>query len=469
MKRVLSLILAVILVATMSIGAEMLVSAEGAMQIIVSSAKAVQGGKADVSLSVKNNPGVGSMTIVVAYPSELTLEKVAFDAERSRTANVEGGAVDTALEKIDNENGKATLSWLNSTVSNVAGNFTLATLTFAVAKNATVGDKKISATPVKAKGFVVDMDENDIDFATVDGKISVSCAHANKETKGKKAATCTEAGYTGDTYCKNCGVKISSGTVVKALGHKSSDWKVVKAAARGVAGSKQKVCTVCKAVLETATIDALPYPTYTITYKLDGGKNASGNPKTYKHNAADITLKNPTKKGYKFEGWYIGSKKVTKIAKGTNKNITLTAKWSKVTYKITYKLAGGKAVKNPATYTITTSTIKLKNPTKKGYKFKGWYNGSKKVTEIKKGSAGNLTLTAKWTVITYKITYKLDSGKNNAKNPKSYKVTTATIKLKDPTRKGYTFKGWYNGSKKVTTISKGSTGSITLTAKWKKK
>ena len=335
------------------------------------------------------------------------------------------------------------------------------------------------------------------------------------ELKNAKAASCAEAGYTGDTCCTACGGVIESGKeiaktahtpaaavkenvkaatctadgsydeVVKCsvcgekisskaktiakLGHKPSDWKVVKAAAIGVAGSKQKVCTVCNAVLETATIDALPYPTYTITYKLDGGKNASGNPKTYKYNAADITLKNPTKKGYKFEGWYIGTRKVTKIAKGTNKNITLTAKWSKVTYKISYKLAGGKAVKNPATYTVTTSTIKLKNPTKKGYKFKGWYNGTKKVTEIKKGSTGNLTLTAKWTVITYKITYKLAGGKNNSKNPKSYKVTTSTIKLKDPTRKGYTFKGWYNGSKKVTTIKKGSIGAITLTAKWKKK
>ncbi|MBO4432981.1 MAG: InlB B-repeat-containing protein, partial [Clostridia bacterium] len=248
-------------------------------------------------------------------------------------------------------------------------------------------------------------------------KLAHTPAAAVKENE--KAATCTADGsYDEVVKCSVCGKKISSeAKTIAKLAHKPSNWKVVKAAAIGVAGSKQKVCTVCKAVLETATIDALPYPTYTITYKLDGGKNASGNPKTYKYNAADITLKNPTKKGYKFEGWYIGTRKVTKIAKGTNKNITLTAKWSKVTYKISYKLAGGKAVKNPATYTVTTSTIKLKNPTKKGYKFKGWYNGTKKVTEIKKGSTGNLTLTAKWTVITYKITYKLAGGKNNSKNP----------------------------------------------------
>ena len=211
---------------------------------------------------------------------------------------------------------------------------------------------------------------------------------------------------------------------------------------------------------------------YTVSYVLNGGTNAK-NPTTYKYNDADIVLKNPTRKGYSFKGWYNGSTKVTKIAKGTNKNITLTAKWSKNTYTITYKLAGGKKVKNPASYTVTTSAITLKNPTKKGYTFAGWYNGSKKIKTIKKGSAGDITLTAKWTAIKYKITYKLNSGKNNSKNPKSYKITTSTIKLNSPTRKGYNFKGWYDNAKfkgkKITTITKGSTGDMTLYAKWAKK
>ena len=259
------------------------------------------------------------------------------------------------------------------------------------------------------------------------GSLNAKNHTGGTEVKGKKAATEEAQGYTGDTYCKGCGVKLGTGE------------------------------SIAKLVI-----------TYKITYKLDGGK-AVKNPTTYTYATSTITLKNPTKKGYDFKGWYNGTKKVTEIKKGSKGNITLTAKWSKITYKITYKLAGGKKVKNPATYTVTTSTIKLQNPTKKGYEFVGWYNGSKKVTEIKKGSTGNLTLTAKWKIITYKITYKLGSGKNNSKNPKSYKVTTSTIKLQNPTRNGYTFKGWYNGSKKVTTIKKGSIGNITLTAKWAKK
>ena len=70
----------------------------------------------------------------------------------------------------------------------------------------------------------------------------------------------------------------------------------------------------------------------------------------------------------------------------------------------------------------------------------------------------------------YKITYKLDGGKNNDKNPATYTKKTKTFTLEDPTKKGYTFVGWYNSKgKKVTKISKGSTGNVTLTAKWKKK
>ena len=155
-------------------------------------------------------------------------------------------------------------------------------------------------------------------------------------------------------------------------------------------------------------------------------------------------------------------------------NVTLYARWCKI-YSITYKLNGGTNNKdNIKTYTQVTSTFTLKNPTRKGYTFKGWYSNkalTKKVTKITKGSTGNRTLYAKWRKNTYKITYKLSGGKNSAKNPSSYTVTTSTVTLKKPAKKGYTFAGWYSDSKyqnKVTVIAKGSTGNKTLYAKWKK-
>ena len=218
---------------------------------------------------------------------------------------------------------------------------------------------------------------------------------------------------------------------------------------------------------------------YTVTYKLNGGKNNTKNPAAYWITSSTKYLKNPTRKGYTFKGWYSDSKltkKVTQITAGSTGNKTFYAKWGATKYTVTYKLNGGKNnTKNPTAYWITSSTKYLKNPTRKGYTFKGWYSDSKltkKVTQITAGSTGNKTFYAKWSATKYTITYKLNGGKNSSKNPSSYKITTSTITLKNPTKKGYTFKGWYSDSKfktKVSTIKSGSTGNKTLYAKWKKK
>ena len=68
----------------------------------------------------------------------------------------------------------------------------------------------------------------------------------------------------------------------------------------------------------------------------------------------------------------------------------------------------------------------------------------------------------------YKITYKLNKGKNNSANPKTY-TTLDKVTLKAPTRSGYHFAGWYLDSKykkKISVIEKGSKGAVTLYAKW---
>ena len=109
-------------------------------------------------------------------------------------------------------------------------------------------------------------------------------------------------------------------------------------------------------------------------------------------------------------------------------------------------------------------------PSKTGYTFDGWYNGDEKVTSeyIVKN---DLKLYATWTADTYTITYNLYEGENNPANPRSYTIETSTITLSSPTKTGYTFGGWYTDSnfstdKKVTEIKTGSTGNITLYAKW---
>lgn len=126
------------------------------------------------------------------------------------------------------------------------------------------------------------------------------------------------------------------------------------------------------------------------------------------------------------------------------------------------KITAGEAVTAPA------------DPSRKGYTFAGWYQDSscKTAWDFASGRVtGNLTLYAKWTPVKYKITYNLNKGKNHKSNPASYTIASKTITLKNPSRKGYLFKGWYSDAKfkkKVTKITAGSTGNQKLYAKWTK-
>ena len=214
---------------------------------------------------------------------------------------------------------------------------------------------------------------------------------------------------------------------------------------------------------------------YTITYvNVDGATNE--NPAGYNVETETITLKDPVKPGYTFGGWYKDGEfttQVTEIIKGSTGNITLYAKWELVNYTIIYELDGGTNVpENPASYNVETETITLKDPVKTGYTFGGWYKDGEfttQVTEITQGTTSNITLYAKW-LENYTITYELESGTNAPENPASYNVETETIILKDPVKTGYTFAGWYKTEdftgNAVTEIVQGTTGDITLYAKW---
>ena len=61
---------------------------------------------------------------------------------------------------------------------------------------------------------------------------------------------------------------------------------------------------------------------------------------------------------------------------------------------------------------------------------------------IYQGSEGNITLTAEWEIVTYKITYILNGGENSVENPDQYFMSENDIMLYDPTRSGYIFDGW---------------------------
>ncbi len=145
---------------------------------------------------------------------------------------------------------------------------------------------------------------------------------------------------------------------------------------------------------------------YKITYELNGGINNPQNPATYNYGDG-FYLKDPSKQGYSFDGWYKTYKKkkfknrIMYFDAKTKEGITLYAKWKKTTYKIVYNLNGGKntkkSKKNKKSYNIATKSFSLGAPKKSGYTFGGWYDmKSNKYDTIEKGSTGDLVLSASW-------------------------------------------------------------------------
>ena len=132
---------------------------------------------------------------------------------------------------------------------------------------------------------------------------------------------------------------------------------------------------------------------YTITYYLNSGKNACANPSVYYNQA--VSLKNPTRKGYLFLGWYTDSKyktKITSIKKGTKKNYTLYAHWKKVSVSQVKNVC----VKNSSSRAMTVSYSKLSGvggyqivyDTNSKFTTKKWVGRvglSKTITGLKKG------------------------------------------------------------------------------------
>jgi len=164
--------------------------------------------------------------------------------------------------------------------------------------------------------------------------------------------------------------------------------------------------------------------------------------------------------------------------KGTEGNGNTEPTISKITeYSLIYHLNGGRA-ENPLSYNSETDTFTLVNPTKEGFIFEGWTTATATTplleVVITKGSSGDKEFWANYTLApdpdTFNITYNLDGGEVTG-NRTTYRPTTSTFTLKNPTKLGYEFLGWtYEGQTTPTltvTISKGSRGSKEFTANYK--
>ena len=166
---------------------------------------------------------------------------------------------------------------------------------------------------------------------------------------------------------------------------------------------------------------------YTITFDTNGGNEIDSITLDY---GTEITAPdNPTRKGYTFKGW---DKEIPETMPA--ENITVKAQWEINHYTITFDTNGGSEIA-PITQDYGTEITAPDNPTRKGYTFKGW---DKEIPETM--PADNITVKAQWEINQYTITFDTNGGSEIAPITQDY-GTEITAPDK-PTRKGYTFKGW---------------------------
>lgn len=224
---------------------------------------------------------------------------------------------------------------------------------------------------------------------------------------------------------------------------------------------------------------------YTVSYNANGGSGAPADQKKIQDVTLKLSTTTPTRTGYTFNGWNTNNSGTgTNYAAGANytanANVTLYAKWTANKYTVTLNQQSGSSGSASATATYAAAMPSITAPTRAGYTFNGYYteaNGKgTKYYNANGTSAKNwdktaaTTLYAYWTAENYTISYTLNGGAVATANPTNYNVTTNTFTLNNPTRTGYTFKGWTgsNGETPQTTvqITKGSTGNKTYTANW---
>ena len=166
---------------------------------------------------------------------------------------------------------------------------------------------------------------------------------------------------------------------------------------------------------------------YTITFDTNGGSEIA--PITQDYGTEITAPDNPTRKGYTFKGW---DKEIPKTMPA--ENITVKAQWEINQYTITFDTNGGSEIA-PITQDYGTEITAPDNPTRKGYTFKGWDKEIPKTMP-----AENITVKAQWEINQYTIAFDTNGGSDIAPITQDY--GTEITAPDNPTRKGYTFKGW---------------------------
>lgn len=186
---------------------------------------------------------------------------------------------------------------------------------------------------------------------------------------------------------------------------------------------------------------------------VDGLKN-DNNPDGYKKNSDGFVLSSVVKDGYTFDGWYSDSDYKTKVEKVVNitEPLTLYAKWTPNNYTVTLNTVGGEVLKNTATVTYD-SDYTLEVPTRLGYTFLGWYDGTGNSAVAYTDETGkslnnwsilnnDTILYAHWETSLNVLRFDPNGGAGTMSDKKVKTNETCVLSPCSFTRDGYIFAGW---------------------------
>ena len=219
-----------------------------------------------------------------------------------------------------------------------------------------------------------------------------------------------------------------------------------------------------------------------VIIRFDSAGGSSVADQTVAYKAKATIPAEPARKGYRFLGWYQNGQRYD-FSTTLLQDITLTAKWEKLEVKVSAVLLNKNYLKlsknQQSSLTVTV------NPSDATNKSVVWTSTNPKVATVIDGkvqakSVGETTIIAMTAdgsgqfatcnvIVGCAIKYQLNGGKNHTSNPESF--YKETVKLKNPTRVGYVFKGWYTDKKlkhKISKITSKTNKDVTVYAKWKK-
>lgn len=298
---------------------------------------------------------------------------------------------------------------------------------------------------------------------------SRKCSRCGKIVQGTRYTTCSNCNGSGTekkTQSSTCTACNGSGGRYVSSSH-TSTCSSCNGTGKKTVTTTCSVCNGNKQIKEYTT-------SYSIT--LYNGGIVFGSASVIQNNPYKLNV--PTKSGYEFVGWFDAASGGTQYTNEAGVSFSvwnstsgknLYAHWRLKYYSITYDCDAYVKLKNlPSVYTVEDSNISLPTQERDYYSFR-WEIDGQTVARISTSSVKSLIVKGIWTPIEYKISYSLNGG--NATNKTTYNVETATFKLTNPTKTGYTFTGWTgsNGDTPQTDVSiaKGTQGDLSFTANWK--